>query len=168
MLPDISWGGKMREAWHELYVHLVWSTWDRLPLLVGEVDLAARKEVARKSQEHGCHPLAIGGVEEHLHVLLGFPPTLTISGVVKGLKGSSSHLVAQAIRPCTFFRWQGGYGAFTVRKSDVPVVRQYILDQRDRHHRGALLSEFERFPVKPAEAGLVRVGAVSTAGSGSR
>lgn len=134
----------MRDARHELFVHLVWSTWDRLPLLSGEVELAAHREVSRESAALGCHPLAVGGMEDHHHALLAIPPTVAVATVVKEIKGSSSHRSghsAGCVLPLA-----GSYGAFSLRRSDVPTARHYILNQREHHRQGTMIADLEPLP----------------------
>ncbi|HWQ13340.1 MAG TPA: IS200/IS605 family transposase [Roseiflexaceae bacterium] len=126
-----------------LYVHCVWSTWDRLPLIVPTVEPQLYATLAAKCREVGCEPLAIGGVAEHVHVLAQFTPTVTIAQLIGAMKGASSHLVTHSIQPGTFFKWQGSYGAFTIGQRSVVPVRQYILDQKQRHASGRLLAELE-------------------------
>ena len=66
-----------------------------------------------------------------LFALTCIPTTVSVAQLVKQVKGSSSHLVSQRLR--TPFKWQGGYGAFTVSPRHVPKVRDYVLTQ-ERHH----------------------------------
>jgi REP element-mobilizing transposase RayT len=118
----------------EVYLHIVWSTWDRAPLLSADVRprvyLCIREEAARLKSEI----ISIGGIEDHVHVLLKLPATVSIADLVKQLKGSSSHLVNHEVLPRSF-KWQGGYNARSVSRRVVPIVRNYILNQEE-HHRG--------------------------------
>jgi REP element-mobilizing transposase RayT len=59
----------------------------------------------------------IGGIENHVHLLLGVPPTLAISQAVKLIKGGSSAWIKETFPGLCGFGWQGGYGAFSVSKS---------------------------------------------------
>jgi REP element-mobilizing transposase RayT len=133
----------MREPYTQLYLHLVWSTWDRLPLITPEIEPRVYAAIAEKVRELGCEPYAIGGISDHVHLLLRFTTTITIAQITKEVKGSSSHLVTHVITPEEFFKWQGGYGAFTIRKSEVPIVKAYILNQKQHHHAGTLIKDYE-------------------------
>jgi REP element-mobilizing transposase RayT len=93
----------------------------------------------------GCEPLAIGGVEDHVHVLVRFTPTVVIAKLVKDMKGSSSHLMTHELRAGVFFKWQGGYGAFTVQKSGVPRAVAYVEGQKEHHKKGELWGEWEEW-----------------------
>jgi REP element-mobilizing transposase RayT len=123
-----------RAPYTELYVHLVWATWGRLPLITPEIRGPIYRDMARGCHELGAHVVSIGGMEDHVHLLARIPTTLTIARLAAQVKGSSSHLVG----PNDIFRWQGGYGAFTVSKEGVDPLKAYILDQ-PRHHAGQTL-----------------------------
>jgi REP element-mobilizing transposase RayT len=88
--------------------------------------------------------IAIGGIEDHVHVLLRFPTTVSIALLVQRLKGASSHFVTHVAKAPNAFKWQGGYGAFTLTKRAVPLVRSYVLNQAEHHRQGTLYRELER------------------------
>ena len=93
----------MRAPYTELYVHLVWATWDRLPVLTPAVERIVYAAIADKCRDMNCEPLAIGGVADHVHLLVRLNPAVAISDLVKEVKGSSSHLVTHEIHPGEFF-----------------------------------------------------------------
>ncbi len=127
----------------QLYVHCVWATWDRLPLITPLIEPRLYAALATTCNQLECTPLAIGGVADHVHLLAEFYSTITIAQLVGQMKGSSAHLVTHILEPGSFFKWQGSYGAFTLSKRSLPSVRAYILDQKVRHLNGNLLNEFE-------------------------
>jgi putative transposase len=130
----------MRAPFTQLYVHLVWATWDRLPLVTPALQPRLYAALAAKCRELGCEPLAIGGIADHVHLLLRLATTVTVATVAKEVKGATSHLMTHEVVPDTFFKWQGAYGAFTVSKGDVPAVRAYI-ERQAEHHAGATVQE---------------------------
>ena len=121
----------MRKPFTKLYLHLVWSTWDRAPLLTRELHEAVDRSIRTECVKLGVEVVAIGGVDDHVHLFVRFPTTVSVAELVKQVKGSSSHLVSQRLRVA--FKWQGRYGAFTVSPSHVARIRDYVLDQ-ERHH----------------------------------
>jgi putative transposase len=133
----------VREPFTQLYVHLVWATWDRLPLLDEEFRAPVYACLQAECRELKVEIVAMGGVEDHVHLLVRLPTTVTIAQLVKQLKGSSSHLVTHRLPKPDGFKWQGGYGAFTVSKADVPRVQDYILNQEQHHREGRLDAEVE-------------------------
>ena len=134
----------MREPYTQLYVHLVWATCDRLPLITPELEPRIYAAVAEKCREFKCVPIALGGIEDHMHLLTRFHTTVAIATLAKEVKGSSSHLVTHRITPAEFFKWQGAYGAFTISKDAVERVTAYILNQKTHHAANDLFEDWER------------------------
>jgi len=127
----------------ELYVHLVWSTWDRVPLLSGEVRDSAYRRLHDECRRMGVEVMAIGGVEDHVHLLVRMPAALSIAALAKQLKGATSHALNAGSGNRPFFRWQGGYGAFSVSRQHVERIRQYVLNQPEHHARGRIADFLE-------------------------
>ena len=125
-----------------MYVHLMWKTWDHLPLITPDVRAHVYPILLHKAKELGCSALALGGVEDHVHMLVSFPATACLSEILKGVKGASSR-AAQLEWPNRFFKWQGSYGAVTVAPSGIPAVIGYIERQEEHHRRGDLDTELE-------------------------
>ncbi len=83
--------------------------------------------------------LAVGGTENHVHLLLGLPQTIPVAEAVQKLKANSSRwLGGRGIE----FQWQEGYGAFSVSPSQLHVVRRYIRNQREHHRERSFEEEF--------------------------
>ncbi len=133
----------MREPYTQLYIHLVWSTWDRLPLITPQIEPRLYGYILKKCRELKCVPIRIGGIENHTHLLVRFHSTVAIATLVKEVKGASSHLMTHEIAP-NEFKWQGAYGAFTIRKSEVPMVKEYIANQKKHHAENSVWDEFEK------------------------
>jgi REP element-mobilizing transposase RayT len=91
----------------------------------------------------GCTVVAIGGIEDHVHLLTGFPSTLAVADLIKQIKGSSSHLISHEIKPGEFFKWQGSYAAFTVSNDNLDKVADYIRNQAIHHHQKSIISTWE-------------------------
>jgi putative transposase len=138
----------MRSPHLELYVHLVWATWDRLPLITPDLEPRLHAALYQQSRALSCDPLAIGGIADHVHLLLRLPSTASVAAVVKALKGSSSHLVTHSILRDTAFKWQGAYGAFSVGTGDVETVQRYVARQREHHATRSLIPAWEQVAVE--------------------
>ncbi len=127
----------------ELFVHLVWGTWDRLSLVTPELEPKIYAAIAEKCREMRCTPVKIGGVADHIHMLVRIHPTVAVSDLVKNLKGVSSHLVTHVLAPDTFFKWQGSYGAFSVSAEIIPRLLVYIENQKNHHETGEVNTVWE-------------------------
>lgn len=68
-----------------VFLHLVWATWDRRPLLHGDIERQVHRAISAKCEELEVKLVALGGVEDHLHLLVRLPSTLTIADLVKHL-----------------------------------------------------------------------------------
>ena len=126
-----------------VYVHLVWGTWDRLPLLNGEFAHDIYRAIGKECAEMGAKLVAIGGIEDHVHVLTSLPATISVADLVKRLKGSSAHLATHHLIPREFFKWQAGYGAVSVSPRHLDQVSRYIANQREHHTNNSLNPNLE-------------------------
>ena len=135
----------MRANFTQLYLHYVWATWDRLPLITPDIQKVIYAAIIQQCEQLGCTVIAVGGIEDHVHLLTGFPPTLTLSDLIKQIKGSSSHLITHEIKH-RFFKWQGSYGAFTVSHGDIDTVANYIRNQATHHQQKSIVSTWELTP----------------------
>ena len=134
----------MRAPYTRLYLHCVWATWDRLPLIAPFIEARLYPAILAKSRELDCEPIAIGGVADHVHLLVRLPTTLAVADLLKQVKGASSHLVTHEIAPNEFFKWQGAYGAFTVGQDGVGAVSDYIHRQKTHHAADNLMTDWEQ------------------------
>jgi REP element-mobilizing transposase RayT len=95
-----------------------------------------------KAKENECYVKAIGGTNDHIHMLITIDPTKSISEVAKVLKGSSSHYINEMKVTPKHFEWQTGYGAFSVSQSSVSKVIDYIQNQPEHHNKVSFTDEF--------------------------
>jgi putative transposase len=130
----------MANTYTHLTYHCVWSTKNRKALILPKVESQIWAIVAETAKTHGMFVKKANGIENHIHVLIEIPKTLSVSEAMKRLKGGSSNAIQQSGLINKEFAWQIGYAAFTVSKSAVPDVSRYISDQRD-HHRTKTFEE---------------------------
>ena len=133
----------MRRNKISIYVHFVWTTWDRLPLITPEMETRLYRNISASAISLGCKVLAINGDRDHVHVFLALPSTVSIAKLVKKMKGTSSHFVNDQLHPPAHFKWQGYYGAFSVSRWDVQKIIAYINAQKEHHANDDLWAEFE-------------------------
>lgn len=120
-------------------VHVVFSTKDRRKTIP-----AAQKErfwsyIAGICKAEKIFVQAIGGMEDHIHLLIEVPPTVSLADTLNVIKTNSSRRMKR-IKPA--FAWQQGYGAFGVSKSNMPAVIRYIRNQEHHHEKMAFEVEF--------------------------
>jgi REP element-mobilizing transposase RayT len=134
----------MRSPYTKLYVHCVWATWNRQPLLTPVVEARLYAAIAAKCHVLRCEAIAIGGDLDHIHLLARFVASLSIAELVQEVKGASSHLMNHEIAPHREFRWQGSYGAFTVSPNSLRIAADYIHNQKVHHAERHTFEEWEQ------------------------
>ncbi|MBO0930133.1 IS200/IS605 family transposase [Fibrella aquatilis] len=96
--------------------------------------------------QHYNHKLiAINGMPDHIHILIGMRPTQSLSDLMQQLKQSSSKWINEKRMTRSQFAWQEGYGAFSYGKSQLPALIQYIDNQEQHHQTRTFLDEYRRF-----------------------
>ena len=133
----------MRRSKAEIYLHLVWATHNRQPWLTPELAPPIYGWVTATAKRLRCTVLALGGMPDHVHLLVLLPPRTSISLLAQQVKGSSSRLAGQANRGNEPFCWQEGYGVFSVSRSHVKRVTSYVENQAKRHAGKKLWTEWE-------------------------
>lgn len=93
-------------------------------------------------QSYGHKLLAINGVPDHIHILIGMRPSQSISDLMRDVKRSSSKWINERKFLKVKFEWQEGYGAFSYSKSDIKNVIHYIENQEQHHAKKAFRDEY--------------------------
>ena len=119
--------------------HIVFSTKQRMQLIRPDNQSRLWNYLAGIARNHGMHVLAVGGTENHVHILVVLPPDMALSDAVRALKANSSRWMRETDR---LFAWQEGYGAFSVSPSQLDKVKQYIANQRAHHATRSFEDEF--------------------------
>jgi REP element-mobilizing transposase RayT len=96
-------------------------------------------------RNHDCPTLIVGGTEDHVHALFVLSRNYSIANIVKEVKRISSASIKTVARRYSKFRWQAGYGAFSVSQSHVAQVHSYIMRQEQHHKRRTFQDEFRSF-----------------------
>jgi putative transposase len=117
----------------QLFVHLVWSTRARAPLIVDEQERRIYAVIRGRCREAGAAAIAIGGTADHIHVLAEIPTTVSIAELAHSLKGGSAYEANKHAAAPFRIRWQSGYGAFTVSRGNVAAVARYVRNQKTIH-----------------------------------
>jgi REP element-mobilizing transposase RayT len=119
--------------------HVVFSTKERAPLVRADLQSRLWNYLAAISRNLGIHVLAVGGTENHVHILMLLPTDTKLSDAVRTLKANSSRWIRETV---SSFAWQEGYGAFSVSPSHLDGVTHYIGNQRAHHAKRSYEQEF--------------------------
>ena len=129
-------------SYTKLYVHCIFTPKGRNPLLTDSIRDKAHKYIYGTIKEKNCYPIAINGTKDHIHILIGLNPAISISDLVRDIKRSSALFINQLLNSYQKFNWQEGYGAFTLGHNDLDRVYKYILNQSEHHARKTFKDEY--------------------------
>lgn len=125
-----------------LHFHVVFGTKDRRPLIRPDWRGQLHEHLGGTIRGLGGIPECVGGVEDHVHLLLGLKATHRLADSMRELKKASSIWAAEGHEP--EFAWQDGYAAFSVSASQRETVREYIAKQEERHRKLGFREELMR------------------------
>lgn len=128
----------------KLYVHFVFTPKGRDSLLNGSVRVEVYKYIYGIIIGKKCFPIAINGTEDHIHLLIGMNPLISVSDLIRDIKRSSAMYINTQKIISNNFAWQEGYGAFTVGYKDLDRVYKYILNQEAHHTDGSFKIEYKQ------------------------
>jgi putative transposase len=126
-------------------MHCVFATKERRPLIKPDLQTRLWPYLGGIARESKMRTLAIGGVEDHVHILLSLPSTMAIAKAVRLLKGNSSKWIHETFPEHRMFEWQEGYGAFNIGISGVDDTVKYIQNQTEHHRKMAFKEEVAVF-----------------------
>jgi putative transposase len=128
-----------------IYIHLVWGTYKHERILVPEVRIKLFQHLVERANELQFTIEKMHIQPEHVHILYILPEERTVPEIPKLLKGESSHWINQQGFYRTKFKWQRGYGAFSVSASLVNTVKGYIENQDEHHKRKTFTEEYREW-----------------------
>ena len=132
----------MANTYYQLYIHIVFAVSNREALILEPWRSELYKYITGAARNQDCEMIAIGGMSDHVHMLLQIPPKQTISALVQSLKIQSAKWVNDKRFCKGRFSWQEGYGAFSASRSHVPQIKNYISNQKEHHKQKAFLEEY--------------------------
>jgi putative transposase len=135
----------MSQSLASIVVHVIFSTKARQPVLMPEIRNDLFSYIAAIAKNESAIVYEIGGVDDHVHVMLSLPRTMPLARLVELIKKESSKWLKRRHTSLQLFSWQNGYGAFSVSASKIPVVRKYIREQEQHHRRQNFQDELLAF-----------------------
>src|SRR6266550_6526509 len=126
------------------YFHCVFSTKERRPMITPDLRDRLWPFLGGIARENKMTAIEIGGVEDHVHILLSLPATMAIAKALQLIKGGSSKWVHDTFPEHRLFAWQEKYGAFSVSESRVDSIIHYIKEQKEHHRKMTFQEEFLR------------------------
>jgi REP element-mobilizing transposase RayT len=134
----------MPQSLSQLYVHLIFSTKHREPMLLSPARQDLHAYLAAILNNQDSPALKVGGMSDHVHALFRLSNNIALAKIVEEVKTSSSKWVKTQGRDLANFYWQSGYGAFSVSAAGVEEVVEYIAQQESHHRVVSFQEEFRK------------------------
>ena len=135
----------MAHTYTSLLSHVIFSTKDRAPTLDADLKLRLFPYMGGIVRDLGGAALSINGPTDHVHILASLPATITLADFVGKVKANASGWVRKTFAGRREFKWQTGYGAFSVSVSQRDKVLTYIANQEEHHRKVSFKEEFIGF-----------------------
>jgi REP element-mobilizing transposase RayT len=135
----------MSHALVKIWIHAVFRTKNEAVIIPPDLRPALNQQIKSILTEQNCKVRVVNSVKDHMHCLFLLSADADIAGIIKNLKGISSHWINHENLIRSKFTWQVGYGAFSVSESSVPNVEKYIGNQERHHQKTTFQEEYDRF-----------------------
>ena len=126
----------MGHTYSQIYLHIVFSVKCRRRMMPIAMQKQMHSYVWRTLEGLGHKPIAVGGIEDHIHILIAYNLNVPIAETVKKVKSHSSKALNEREPAPIPFHWQSGYGCFSVSPAHCDAVAHYIKHQYEHHHDG--------------------------------
>jgi putative transposase len=138
----------MADTLTNLLFHIAFSTKDREPLIRPAFRDELQKYIAGIVRNEGGVLLGVGGMPDHLHLVTKFKSDRSVAEIVRLIKANSSKWVNEEHGAAGRFAWQIGYGAFTVSRSQLDALLNYVANQESHHRVRSFQDEYREFLIK--------------------
>jgi len=142
----------MANTYSQIHIQAVFAVEGRANLIRSEWKEELFKYISGIFRKKQQKLLAIGGVEDHIHLMFGLRPNLALSDLIRDVKANSSAFINEKRFVRGRFNWQEGFGAFSYSRSQVDIVVKYVLNQEKHHARRSFKDEYigllDRFEVE--------------------
>lgn len=144
----------MRRSKADIFLHFVWATYQRQPLITPEIESQIYGVILSETRRLRVEVFAVGGMPDHIHLVLRKPPNLSESQVMQRIKGVSSTIARQEIIGAgEQFRWQEHYGVFSFHRRQLDNVVAYVRQQKTHHGTGELKASWEETDEEAPQSG---------------
>jgi putative transposase len=135
----------MAHTYSSIIIHYAFSTKNRHNIITPDLQPRLWSYMGGIARENKMKALVIGGIKNHVHILLSLPATISIAKAIQLIKGGSSTWVSKTFSEHKNFTWREGYGAFSIGVSQKDDTIDYINNQKEHHHKKTFQEEFISF-----------------------
>ena len=132
----------MSSTYSQIYIHIIFAVKERTGLIQSSWEDELYKYITGIIKNKEQKMLAINGMPDHLHILIGMKPTCCLSDLVREIKKSSTNFINDKKITKFKFQWQEGYGAFSYSHSALNTVIKYIMNQKEHHKKTNFKDEY--------------------------
>lgn len=132
----------MANTYSQIYIQIVFSVKGRQNLIHNKWKDELHKYICGIINAKEQKAYAIGGVSDHIHILISIKPDISISNLVRDIKANSSKWINENDFVAGKFQWQQGFGAFSYAKSQLDNVIKYINNQEKHHQKQTFKDEY--------------------------
>ena len=132
----------MANAYTKIYIHIVFAVEGRQNLIREEYKEELYRYITGIIQNKGQKVIAINGMPDHIHILIGMKPNVALSDLVRDIKANSSKFAKEKNWVVGKFSWQKGFGAFSYSHSQLDTIANYIREQEKHHSRKSFKDEY--------------------------
>jgi putative transposase len=129
----------------QIFIHVVFSTKNRVEMITPEIEPELFAYIGGIAANNNSKLVAANGTANHIHLLMLLSKTIELSEFVGDIKRNSSRWIKSKGDDLKSFGWQDGYSAFSVGQTQVPMVKEYIADQKEKHGRQKFEDEMRTF-----------------------
>lgn len=138
----------MPQSLSHVILHISFSTKGRKRWINAEIEPRLHAYMATLCKNEGCHAYRVGGVEDHVHIVVTLSRTTTISKLIEIVKSRSSGWIKTQGENYRTFAWQTGASSFSVSPKDLDAVVKYVANQHEHHKQESFQDELRRFLTK--------------------
>lgn len=131
----------------QLFYHLIWTTKKRQPLLTPQIEPIIYNYMRNKTHSLEATLHALGGVEDHVHMVVSIPPKIAVAKFIGQVKGVAATRFNKEHTQHPAFFWQAEYGAFSFDKKRLPNYVAYVNNQKEHHAQKTTIPVLERITV---------------------
>jgi len=135
----------MAGTFSQIYIQVVFAVKGRYSLINKNWEEELFKYITGIVQNKGQKMLAINGMPDHIHFLIGMKPSCCLSDLVREIKKASNSFIKEKRFSKLNFEWQEGYGAFSYNHSNLDKIIGYIMSQKDHHQKRSFKAEYMAF-----------------------
>jgi len=135
----------MAQTLVQIFIHVVFSTKNRADMIKPEIEKELFAYIGGIAANNNSKLVAAGGTANHIHLLILLSKTIELSELIGDIKRNSSRWIKTKGDSYKTFGWQDGFAAFSVGQTQVPIVKEYIANQKEKHSRQKFEEEMRMF-----------------------